>query len=471
MNEHNPSDASMARVIAMLDRHWGLPSSANEQFMLGKYEIIHAIGEGTFGLVFLARETACGRYVALKIPRPEAYLDEDRWLRFVREAEVSAHLNHPGIVRVLETNVHSGTPFIVTEYHAGMNLAEWIAQSNQLPSWKEAVQFVIKIAHALEYAHNQGVIHRDLKPANVILVANAENSPGDLSDFSPRVTDFGLARASELWGDETHSSVILGTPLYMAPEQLCAVGRGTEQSDIYSLGVIFFELLTGQVPINGKTYVELIDRIRSSPSQRIEDFRDDVPTFIRQICRKCLEKSPGGRYRSAGELAEDLELCLNGQHPKRHKPSQIGRFGDWCTHPDRIQDAGQFMITSQVILSLWTVLAFLGAISLGVIPETKVLSTALGVAFVLATLSVPMITVGYLTQKLKAWALFASLIAPLCGLPVIALGMTNQNVVFTEIYQGNFLFSFVTHLMILLVYIFQLWLSACAIAARRSDRA
>ena len=240
-----------------LDRLWAsgplaVPSPKTEQ-RIGPYLLQQVVGAGSFGVVYLARDTKLERAVALKLPRLEVLLDTDKRERFAAEAAMVAKLDHPGIVRVYEAQLDGPQPYIASAFCDGPNLAEWLAARKHPSSWQTIIPMMADIAEAVEYAHSKDVLHRDLKPANILL-ASPEDVDHDLADeqtappfsFSAQLTDFGLAKFCDLETADTRSSQMIGTPLYMAPERLEGSAT-TAVADVYSLGVILFETLTGKM--------------------------------------------------------------------------------------------------------------------------------------------------------------------------------------------------------------------------------
>ncbi len=318
---------------------------------VGSYRIERVAGVGGMGAVFEAVDTRLGRRVALKMLRPDGADEGSGQSRFAREAVVLAALNHPNIVPVYEVGEHEGRPYLVLEYIAGGSLARWVR--GRVLSPREAARAVRDLSEAVGYAHAQGVVHRDLKPGNVLLkpleesgdrprpapvVAALEGPGGDpalagppLSSYRLMVADFGLA----CWGGEraalTHAGHLLGTPSYMAPEQ--AVGNGLAvgpAADLYALGAILYELLTGHPPFRSDTVAGLLRQIQENEPVPPGVLQPGVDRDLETICLKCLEKDPRRRYASAGELELDLGRYL------RHEPIQArpvrwpGRAYRWC---------------------------------------------------------------------------------------------------------------------------------------------
>ena len=288
---------------------------------LGRFQVVRELGRGGHGIVFLAFDPTLNRYVALKVPRPEAIATAEKRRRFRREAEAAARLNHPNLVPIFEIGEASLVDYIAALYCPGPNLAEWLACQPGPPlAPSEAAEIVLQLSEAVEHAHRQGVLHRDIKPSNVLLEpAVPEADPARLP-FVPRLTDFGLAKILE--GDQEHTAtgVILGTPRYMAPEQ--TGGRQSEigpATDVHGLGLLLYELLTGSSPFAAATDAEALARVRDEEPEPVRRLTSTAPRDLESICQKCIRKMPRQRYATAAELSEDLRRFLTGR-PVKARP-------------------------------------------------------------------------------------------------------------------------------------------------------
>lgn len=263
---------------------------------LGRYQVMKELGRGAMGVVYLGKDPTIQRFVAIKTMRlddidsPEE-LKEFRE-RFFREAESTGRLSHPNIVTVYDAGEQDGLAFIAMEYLEGTLLSCYCQKSTLLPS-KQVLQIVASVADALDYAHGQGVVHRDVKPPNIMI----------LKQRVVKVMDFGIAKMAS--SSKTHPSLIVGTPRYMSPEQ--ATGREVDgRSDVFSLGVVLFELLTGERAFDADNMPALVTRITKAPHAPLLKYRQDLPTRVQSILDRALQKEIPNRYRHASDMAQDL---------------------------------------------------------------------------------------------------------------------------------------------------------------------
>jgi serine/threonine-protein kinase len=266
------------------------------EVIAGRYELQELLGSGGMSSVYRAHDTLLERDVALKVLHEHHHEDEEFVERFRREARAVARLSHPNIVTVIDRGEDEGRQFIVFEYVEGQTLKD-ILEAGPLDI-RRALEVTIAVARGLAFAHEHGIVHRDVKPQNVLLN----------EDGQAKVTDFGIARSLDVEG-MTQSGTVLGTSNYIAPEQ--ATGRPVDvQTDVYSLGVVLFELLTGEAPFSGESFVAVAMQHVHEPAPRVLDRRRDVPTQVAHAVERALEKDPADRFQSMDGLAGELEACL-----------------------------------------------------------------------------------------------------------------------------------------------------------------
>jgi serine/threonine-protein kinase len=267
------------------------------------YEVLEELGRGGMGVVYRARQLGADRTVALKMLSDAGPLRPRDLARFRTEARLLASLHHPNFVLVYEVGEQEGQPFFSMEYVAGGSLSRRL-RAHPLPA-AEAARLVETLARAIHAAHQRNILHRDLKPSNVLLAL----------DGTPKIADFGLAKELEKDVGQTPSGTILGTPSYMAPEQAGARKDVGPTADVYSLGAILYELLTGRPPFRGETPLDTLVEVMSREPRRPSAVRPGVPRELEAVCLKCLEKQPGRRYATAAALADDLARWGGGEAP------------------------------------------------------------------------------------------------------------------------------------------------------------
>jgi serine/threonine protein kinase len=315
----------------------------------GAYELVQLLGRGGMGVVYKARHEQLRRFVALKMFEPGHVPSEREVLRFRTEAEAVARLQHPNIVQIFEIGARDGLPFIALELVEGGTLADRLRRLPFAP--RAAAELLETLARAVHHAHEQGIVHRDLKPANVLfaapptegrtagaqpsLVSEGRAAGGHPSWGTPKITDFGLAKVLEedaaIRRDATRTGEPLGTPRYMAPEQAAAqhadIGPAT---DIYALGTVLYECLTGQVPFVAASVIDTLNRIRFDEPVSPRRLQPSVPRDLATICLNCLHKQPARRYPSARALADDLRRFLNGEPIMARPTPSWEHVWKWC---------------------------------------------------------------------------------------------------------------------------------------------
>jgi hypothetical protein len=288
------------------------------------YEVEAVLGRGGMGVVYKARHLALKRTVALKMLAAGRSHTGDR-ARFRAEAEAVARLQHPNIVQIHEVSEADGRPFFALEYVPGGSLAERLA--GQLLPPRDTARLVAALAEAMHLAHSRNLVHRDLKPANVLLAGEITAPVGQCQ---PKVTDFGLARQLDADSGQTFDGTVMGTPSYMAPEQ--AEGRTRSAgpaADVYALGAILYECLTGRPPFKGATLLETLEQVRSREPAAPSSLNKQTPRDLETICVKCLRKEPERRYSSAQELADDLERFVRGEPVAARPVGRLERVAKW----------------------------------------------------------------------------------------------------------------------------------------------
>src|SRR6266446_1877821 len=301
-----PDNKTTPRIAGMLGR-------------LGDYELLEEVGRGGQGVVFRARQKSLNRTVALKVISLGQWASKPHLKRFRLEAEAAARLEHPGIVPIHEVGERDGSCYFSMQFIEGGQLDE-VVRREPMPI-RRAVELIAKVARTVHYAHEHGILHRDIKPGNILLDAKGE----------PHLTDFGLARLVETESTVTRTLEVLGTPSYMAPEQAAANNTQlTSATDVYGLGAVLYQLLTGHPPFAGGTTYETIKMVLETEPRRPRLCNPKVDRDLETICLKCLEKEPAKRYASAQSLAEDIERFLRNEPIRSRRSSQLEHVWRWC---------------------------------------------------------------------------------------------------------------------------------------------
>jgi hypothetical protein len=370
------------------------------------YELLDELGRGGMGVVFKALQVSLGRMVALKMVLAGDFQRPEGRARFLAEAAAVARLQHPNVVQIFECGTHEDRPYFSMELCQGGSLAERLRSGPLLP--REAAALLQAVAEGVQAAHDKSIIHRDLKPANILLASGGRESPGEepspgslppLTDFVPKITDFGLAKQANK--DATGSGTVFGTPSYMAPEQTVDARALDHRADVYALGAILYECLVGRPPFQAATLLDTLDQVRHREPIPVRQLQPRVPRDLETICLKCLQKEPQQRYATARELADDLGRFLQGE-PIRARPSGVlARLGRWCQRPRRVPDAGRLAIILHGSLALWKALAVvLIALGIGIVPRDPG-ECVFQALVVIGILNVPQMGIGFAT--LAGW--------------------------------------------------------------------
>ncbi len=293
--EHTPDEPTLDDLLGEIPGH-------EADWLLGNYQILEEIGRGGMGVIYRARQRHSRRIVAIKRVLSYHGDSQDTLMRFRREAQAAANLDHPNILPIYEVSeTHDGLPFFSMKFASGGSLLEAAPALRSEP--RRVIALMAKVARAVQYAHDQGILHRDLKPGNILLDGSGE----------PLVSDFGLAKWLEPTGRVTHTPTVFGTPGYIAPEQVNgSAGSLTRTADVYSLGAVLFDLLTGQPPFTGEHALKTIQQATEKPAPKLRTLAPGLDRDLETICAKSLERDPKARYLSAGELADDLKRWLHG---------------------------------------------------------------------------------------------------------------------------------------------------------------
>jgi WD40 repeat protein/serine/threonine protein kinase len=358
-----PACGSTFRIEQDYQQSW----SPKNLPQLGRFKLLEAVGRGTFGTVYKARDTELNRIVAVKIPRSGHIVSNEDEERFVREARSVAGLHHPGIVPVYDVGREATFPYIVAEYVEGATLSDTLTRRRL--GFREAAELIANVADALQHAHGHGVVHRDLKPSNIMLeviaddgighlvspgrevvggetstskvterntraaesrVSTRGNAPVNSPQHRTRLMDFGLALRDEGEATVTSDGEILGTPAYMSPEQARGEAHRVDgRSDVYSLGVILYQLLVGELPFRGNARM-LLQQVLYNEPVAPHRLNDRIPRDLETITLKCLAKDPQRRYQAAADVAAELRRWLTGEPIQARPVGRIDRLWRWC---------------------------------------------------------------------------------------------------------------------------------------------
>jgi WD40 repeat protein len=337
---------------------------------LGRFQFLHELGRGGHGVVFLAFDTQLRRRVALKVPRPEALVTPELRARFLREAEIAARLDHPNLVPLYEVGEDGPLVFIVSAYCPGVSLNVWL-RDHPLLEPRQAASLLLALAEAMTYVHAGGVLHRDIKPANIllqmsdgtvpnesVLPSGADTSRTDhtLMPWIPRLTDFGLARNTEATGGWTRTGTVMGTLAYMSPEQADSkAGPVGPATDIYALGAVLYECLTGRPPFQGASEADVLRQILRDEPIAPRRIRREIPRDLETIGLKCLAKEPDRRYATSRMLAADLQAFLEGRLIRARPVGAVAQTIRWARRRPALTASLGLAIVLPALIAVWTV--------------------------------------------------------------------------------------------------------------------
>ena len=365
--------ADTAMVLRMLNTVFADTSFAQPEHLpkkIGRFDILRVLGRGGMGIVYLAVDAELDRHVAVKVARADHILGDQIRSRLQREAKAVAQLDHPGIVTIYEVGRAFGDSlYLVMAYCDGPDLERWMRDQSDPIDPTVAADLVSSVAMAIEHGHAQGVLHRDLKPANILLFPHSGEGNDEALPWIPRVTDFGLSRPVDQQMRETSSSLILGTPLYMSPEQAeCRSADIGPETDVFGLGAILYQMLTRRAPYEAPHYAGVLQKMRDSDPLPVSAIRDDVDRDLETICMKCIARYPCDRYQSARDVAEDLQRYRSGEPIRAARSTSLQRLRSWTLKPSRVAEAGVAVI---VLCLIRMVFAFVGMAVLLLFDEAK----------------------------------------------------------------------------------------------------
>lgn len=292
--------------------------------IFGDYQLLEEVARGGMGVIYKARHLKLNRMAALKMILSGRFSSEADLQRFYLEAESAATLEHPGIVPFYEIGEVDGQAFFAMKYVEGGSLAACLGEIRKQP--RQAVAMLHKVTEAVHYAHQRGILHRDLKPANILI------DEGD----QPLITDLGLAKNTRGKSDLTNTGAVMGTPSYMPPEQASGKGAVTTAVDVYSLGAILYEMLTGQPPFKGESAMDTVVKVLNESPVPPRQVNDQSDRSLELICMKCMERDPNDRYESALAVANDLDCWLNGKAISVRPPTMMAKISQWTQDNHRL---------------------------------------------------------------------------------------------------------------------------------------
>jgi eukaryotic-like serine/threonine-protein kinase len=345
---------AIARLQQLADEDSPNDVRGHQLQYVGDYQLIEEIGRGGMGVVYRAEQLTLQRQVAIKMVLAGPFVSPEVLSRFRTEAKAAGSLDHPNIVPVYEVGEHLGLPYFSMKLVAGKSLSQLASNfslsvdhsgSERGKRSDRIALLVLKIASAVHYAHQRGVLHRDLKPSNVLIDENEE----------PYVTDFGLAKLLDGSANVTTQGALLGTPSYMAPEQAAGADQVTTAADVYGVGGILYELLTGKAPYKGTSSVETLRLVRETEIRPPRSLNPAIDRDLETICMKCMSREPGDRYASAAAVADDLQRYLNREPIQARRISAAERFYKWA----RRRPSAAALLIGSLLASVLLLVGFL----------------------------------------------------------------------------------------------------------------
>ena len=326
----------------------GAPTDEAPLGELGHYQIQELVGSGSSGLLYRAIDSRVDRVVAIKVLRSELASHEESRKRFQREARALAGLNHEGVVKLFEfDDTAEFPPYLAMEYVWGLSIAQLLKQRKVIPV-EESVALAIQIARALSKAHEAGLVHRDIKPSNILLDENSQ----------PKVTDFGLALLDDGNASLTGEGALAGTPAYISPEQILTPHEVDGRADVYSLGVVLYQMLTGQLPFQGVARMMLLAVLHKDPPP-LRQYNDEIPRDVETIVLKAMSKDPDKRYETADAMADDLQRWVDGKPIHARPVGRLERFSRWCKRNPGIAKLSATVAALLITLTIGSILASL----------------------------------------------------------------------------------------------------------------